>query len=115
MIVEDTNVASATYRALRLESDDSFKPENHSPIKWPVLVCGLDANGRLFFELTSSHDIGPAECCIHIRTRPQQNSPLAIRISQLVGLEEENTQVLFQAVWLRSEGEGWVIGAESIK
>jgi|HubBroStandDraft_1064217.scaffolds.fasta_scaffold258669_2 hypothetical protein len=80
-----------------------------------LVVCGLNSSGRLFFELASIHDISRSGCRIHLGTKPQSDSPLAVRVFRYKGeAKQEIGQLLFQVVWTLPEPEGWAVWAESV-
>jgi hypothetical protein len=81
----------------------------------PLVVCGLNSNGRLFFELASIHDISSSGCRIHLCTKPQHDSPLAMRmLKDKKGNAQESAQLLFQVAWILPESEGWAVGARCV-
>ena len=78
------------------------RSEYRSVLSLPLVVCGLNLSGRIFFEMTSSHDISGSGCLLHLCTQPQVESPLAIRMIKNKGkASEESVQVLFQVAWLQ--------------
>lgn len=93
----------------------SERAEYRSVLALPLVVCGLNVSGRIFFEMTSTHDVSGAGCRIHLCTQPQFESPLAIRMIKNKGsASEESIQILFQLAWLQPEGDGWAVGAQRL-
>jgi hypothetical protein len=89
--------------------------EERSPVAVPLVVCGLNSSGRLFFELALIHDISRSGCRIHLCTRPQCDSPLVVRLVTEKGeTRQEIAQMLFQVTWIEAEAEGWAVGAHSL-
>jgi hypothetical protein len=106
----------ASPRLLNRLSDRSSEREyQRSALSLPLVVCGLNASGRIFFELASTYDISRSGCRLHLCTQPQHDSPLAIRVISNKGEgTEESAQILFQVAWLLPEAEGWAVGAHSL-
>jgi hypothetical protein len=100
--------------------EDGTKPHLHrveerSPIAVPLVVCGLNFSGKLFFELAHIQDISSSGCRIYLCTRPQTDSPLAVRLVTDQGVtRHEIAQMLFQVAWIRPEEQGWAVGAYSL-
>src|SRR5579872_4611436 len=86
-----------------------------SEVSPTLVVCGLNCWGRLFFELASVHDISPSGCRIHLSTKPQQDSPLAVRmITERGQPASKGDQLLFQVTGLQPDAEGWDVQANSL-
>ena len=100
--------------------EDASKPhlqrlEERSVIALPLLVCGLNFSGKLFFEFTHIQDLSSSGCRMYLATKPQTDSPLAVRLVTDKGVtRQEIAQILFQIVWIRAEEQGWAVGAQSL-
>src|SRR5579863_3925937 len=100
--------------------EDASKPhlqrlEERSAIEVPLLVCGLNFSGRLFFEFAHIEDISSSGCRMHLCTKPQTDSPLAVRLVTDEGVtRHEIAQLLFQIAWIRAAEQGWAVGAQSL-
>jgi hypothetical protein len=91
----------------------SGRSEERFSVSVPLVVCGLNSSGRLFFELAPVHDISRSGCRVHLRTKPQCDSPLVIRlVSDDHEIRQDIAQVLFQVTWIKPETEGWAVGAQ---
>ena len=98
-----------------LEPRASNRREPRSDTVISIAVCGIAHTGRLFFELCATRNISRSGCCLHLRTRPQSDSALALRIVPRGGIIGEGlVQLLFQVAWLKPEGDGWSVGAFAI-
>ena len=94
---------------------EEHRAEDRSPIAVPLVICGLNSSGRLFFELAHIQDISRTGCRIHLCTKPQTDSPLAVRLVTDKGVtRQEIAQILFQVAWIHPEAEGWAVGAYSL-
>lgn len=90
----------------------STRREARSSAELTFAVCGLAASGRFFVELCSTVNISRSGCCLRLRTRPQNDSALALRaVPGGTPLPEGTSQLLFQLAWLRPDDDGWLIGA----
>ena len=99
----------------RAEPRLSGRLAQRSRVSPTLVVCGLNSCGRLFFELASVRDISPSSCHIHLSTKPQHDSPLAVRmITENGELEEKGDQLLFQVTGLQPDAEGWDVQANSL-
>jgi hypothetical protein len=100
--------------------EDATKPhlqrmEERSTIAVPLLVCGLNFSGKLFFEFAHIQDISSSGCRMHLATKPQTDSPWAVRLVTDKGATRHDiAQLLFQIAWMRVEEQGWAIGAHSL-
>jgi hypothetical protein len=89
--------------------------EQRSEASVQLIVCGLNSDGRLFFELGSVREISRSGCRLHLCTKPQGDSPLAVRMINSKGETiRESAQILFEVTWLMPEAEGWAVGARSL-
>jgi hypothetical protein len=91
----------------------SERREQRFLMNLPVVVCGFGANGRIFSELATTRDMSRSGCSLHLRTRPESGSSLAIRLMpQGSASPAEIFQVLVEVTWMVQEGaEGWTVGA----
>ena len=89
--------------------------EQRADADLPLTVCGFRADGRLFCEVSSTRNVSRSGCRIHLRTHPQPDTALALRvIPDDTAMIQQATQLLFQVVWLEPEGEGWAVGATAL-
>ena len=92
-----------------------LRTERRSDVQLTLTVCGIAMTGKLFVEHCSTRNISESGCCIRLRTRPQADSALALRpLRWGLSRAKASSQLLFQVVWLRQDGDGWLIGAFSL-
>ncbi len=89
--------------------------EPRSVAELPLTVCGFRADGRLFCEVGTTRNVSPSGCRLHLRTLPQADTTLALRvIPENTSAVQSARQFLFQVVWLEPEEGGWAIGAQAL-
>src|SRR5450755_865725 len=88
--------------------------ETRSALTVAVMVVAFNSCGRVFHEMTATRNVSRGGCCIYLHTRPQKDTPLAIRILSREGLILEDTPPLTcQLVWSVPVGDGWGVGASA--
>ena len=109
-------VAPSPCADLDFDLSHDARQEDRPSLALPVVVCGMGLNGKLFFELTRTLDVSRSGCRVHIRTQPQMESPLAVRlIRRGDAIREESVQILCRVVWLRQDSDGWLVGAATLR
>ena len=98
----------------RTERQQTERPEQRSDIQLPLTVYGFATTGKLFVELCSTRNVSHSGCCIRLKTRPQADSALALRPLRWGLASKRASQLLFQIVWVRQDGDGWLIGLSSL-
>lgn len=88
--------------------------EQRSDVQLLVTVYGFAATGKLFVEHSSTRNVSHSGCCLRLQTRPQADSALALRLLRWGISSKSASQLLFQVVWLRQDGDGWLVGASSL-
>jgi hypothetical protein len=89
--------------------------EQRAEASLPLTVCGFRSDGRLFCEVCSTRNVSRSGCRIHLRTHPQPDTALALRvIPEDASAVQQAPQLLFQVVWLEPEEEGWAVGAVAL-
>jgi hypothetical protein len=79
-----------------------------------VTICGFATTGKLFVEHCSTRNVSHSGCCIRLRTLPQADTALALRLLRW-GLSAKGApQLLYQVVWVRKDGDGWLVGTSSL-
>jgi hypothetical protein len=93
----------------------SPRREERSALALSLLVFGFNPSGRVFQERTSTRNVSPHGCCFHLRTRPQTDTPLALRVIRYEGATRESSSPLtYQFIWALRVGEGWDVGAVAL-
>jgi hypothetical protein len=98
----------------RTPAEYADRREERSDVQLAVTVCGFATTGKLFVELCSTRNVSHSGCCIRLRTRPQADSALALRLLRWGLSSKVASQLLFQVVWVRQEEDAWLVGAESL-
>jgi hypothetical protein len=88
--------------------------EQRLDVQLPVTVYGFATTGKLFVEHCSTRNISHSGCCIRLRTQPQADSVLALRLLRWGISSKGTSQLLFQVAWLRQDRDGWLVGASSL-
>jgi hypothetical protein len=88
--------------------------EERSDVQLAVTVYGFATTGKLFVEHCSTRNVSHSGCCLRLQTRPQADSALALRLLRWGISAKRASQLLYQTVWLRQDGDGWVVGASSL-
>jgi hypothetical protein len=88
--------------------------EQRSDVQLAVTVYGFATTGKLFVEHCSTRNVSHSGCCVHLRTRPQADSALALRLLRWGISAKGASQLLFQVAWVREDGDGWRVGASSL-
>jgi hypothetical protein len=92
------------------------RSEERSTIALAVTIFGFNSSGRLFQELASTRNVSRHGCCIHMRTKPQSDTPLALRIVPRGGPIPEGTPPLtYRFVWSLPVSYGWEVGAVALE
>jgi hypothetical protein len=90
------------------------RSERRSEVQLAVTVYGFATTGKLFVEHCSTRNVSHSGCCVHLRTLPQADTALALRLLRW-GLSTKGApQLLYQVVWVQKDGDGWLVGASSI-
>lgn len=101
-----SEVSRPGFRFLSGRSEDRFA----MPI--PVMVFGFNAAGRIFQEMASTRNVSRHGCCIRLRTQPQRDTPLALRMVPREGPPPPGTPPLtYRYVWSQRLQGGWEVGA----
>jgi len=88
--------------------------EQRSDVQLAVTVYGFASTGKLFVEHCTIRNVSPSGCCLRLHTRPQADSALALRLLRWGLSARGASQLLYQMVWLRPDGDGWLVGASSL-
>jgi hypothetical protein len=88
--------------------------EQRSDVHLAVTVYAFAATGKLFVEHCSTRNVSHSGCCLHLQTRPQADSALALRLLRWGISAKGASQLLFQVVWVREDEDGWLVGASSL-
>ena len=89
----------------------SERRERRCPLSVLLKVCGFDAGGRIFSELTSTLNISRSGCRIRLVREPLKNTALALRVIPHEGpVPQGGPQMLYQVGWLRPQEQGWEVG-----
>ena len=92
-------------------SHRSERRERRCPLSVLLKVCGFDAGGRIFSELTSTLNISRSGCCVRLAREPLRNTALALRVIPHEGpAPQGGTQMLYEVAWLRPREQGWDVG-----
>jgi hypothetical protein len=79
-----------------------------------VTVYGFATTGKLFVEHCSTRNVSHSGCCIHLRTLPQADTALALRLLRWGLSAKAAAQLLYQVVWVQKDEDGWLVGASSL-
>jgi hypothetical protein len=90
------------------------RSERRSDARLAVTVYGFATTGRLFVEHCSTRNVSHSGCCIHLRTLPQADTALALRLLRWGLSAKGAAQLLYQVVWVQKDGNGWLVGASSL-
>ena len=90
------------------------RSERRSDARLAVTVYGFATTGRLFVEHCSTRNVSHSGCCIHLRTLPQADTALALRLLRWGLSAKGAAQLLYQVVWVQKDGDGWLVGASSL-
>jgi hypothetical protein len=90
------------------------RSERRSEVQLAVTVYGFATTGKLFVEHCSTRNVSHSGCCIHLRTLPQADTALALRLLRWGLSVKGAAQLLYQVVWVQKDGDGWLVGASSL-
>jgi hypothetical protein len=90
------------------------RSERRSDARLAVTVYGFATTGKLFVEHCSTRNVSHSGCCIHLRTLPQADTALALRLLRWGLSAKGAAQLLYQVVWVQKDGDGWLVGASSL-
>jgi hypothetical protein len=90
------------------------RSERRSDARLAVTVYGFATTGKLFIEHCSTRNVSHSGCCIHLRTLPQADTALALRLLRWGLSAKGAAQLLYQVVWVQKDGDGWLVGASSL-
>ena len=90
------------------------RSERRSDVQLAVTVYGFATTGKLFIEHCSTRNVSHSGCCIHLRTLPQADTALALRLLRWGLSAKGAAQLLYQVVWVQKDGDGWLVGASSL-
>ena len=96
------------------EQRSETRSEKRSEVRLAVTVYGFATTGKLFVEHCATRNVSRSGCCIHLQTRPQADAALALRLLRWGLSAKAASQLLYQIVWIRKDGDGWLIGASSL-
>ena len=96
------------------EQQSKERAEKRSEVRLAVTVYGFATTGKLFVEHCATRNVSHSGCCIHLQTRPQADAALALRLLRWGLSAKAASQLLYQIVWIRKDGDGWLIGASSL-
>lgn len=102
------------WREQRSEQQSKERSEKRSEIQLAVTVYGFATTGKLFVEHCSTRNVSHSGCCIHLRTLPQADTALALRLLRWGLSAKGAAQLLYQVVWVQKDGDGWLVGASSL-
>jgi hypothetical protein len=88
--------------------------EQRADVHLAVTTYGFAVSGKLFVEHCSTRNVSHSGCCLRLQTRPQADSALALRLLRWGIASKSASQLLFQVVWLRPDGDGWLVGASAL-
>jgi PilZ domain len=90
------------------------RSEGRSDVQLAVTVYGFATTGKLFVEHCSTRNVSHSGCCVHLRTQPQADTALALRLLRWGLSAKGAAQLLYQVVWVQKDGNGWLVGASSL-
>lgn len=90
------------------------RAEERSEVRLAVTVYGFATTGKLFVEHCATRNVSHSGCCIHLQTRPQADAALALRLLRWGLSGKRSAQLLYQIVWVRKDGDGWLVGASAL-
>jgi hypothetical protein len=90
------------------------RSERRSDVQLAVTVYGFATTGKLFVEHCSTRNVSHSGCCVHLRTLPQADTALALRLLRWGLSAKGAAQLLYQVVWVQKDGDGWLVGASSL-
>ena len=96
------------------EQRSETRSESRSEVQLAVTVYGFATTGKLFVEPCSTRNVSHSGCCIHLRTQPQADTALALRLLRWGLSAKGAAQLLYQVVWVQKDGDGWLVGASSL-
>ena len=96
------------------EQQSKERAEKRSEVRLAVTVYGFATTGKLFVEHCATRNVSHSGCCIHLQTWPQADAALALRLLRWGLSAKAASQLLYQIVWIRKDGDGWLIGASSL-
>ena len=108
----EKEIAALTdWEKLSEEVQRDRRKQKRVSMAFPVEVSGFDPRGRMFCERTITHDISSTGCRIVLKTPIVRGDVVAIRLlSRGREAAEPSNPLLFQAIWVEREGEGWMAG-----
>jgi hypothetical protein len=96
------------------EQRSETRSEKRSEVQLAVTVYGFATTGKFFVEHCATRNVSHAGCCIHLRTLPQADTALALRLLRWGLSSKGGPQLLYQVVWVQKDGDGWLVGASSL-
>jgi PilZ domain-containing protein len=103
--------ASPTEKPHRQQID---RREQRADVQVAVTIYGFAVSGKLFVEHCSTRNVSHSGCCLRLKTRPQADSALALRLLRWGLSSKTAPQLLFQVAWLRPDGDAWLVGASAL-
>jgi len=104
----------ATSPAKEPQRQQIDRREERSNVQVPVTIYGFAVSGKLFVEHCATRNVSHSGCCLRLQTRPQADSAVALRLLRWGISSKGGSQLLFQVVWLRPDGDGWLVGASAL-
>jgi hypothetical protein len=93
----------------------SERRERRSPLRILLRVCGFASSGRVFSEVACTTNVSPSGCCLNLRTRPLDDTSVAVQIVPHGSvLAETSVQLLYQIVWMRETNQAWEVGLSAL-
>jgi len=111
---ESPNFSPATFPAEKPHRQQTDRREQRSNVQVAVTVYGFAVSGKLFVEHCSTRNVSHSGCCLRLKTRPQTDSALALRLLRWGLSSKSASQLLFQVAWLRPDGDSWLVGASAL-
>lgn len=111
---EAPNLSRAISPGEKPHRQETDRREQRSDVQLAVTIYGFAVSGKLFVEHCATRNVSHSGCCLRLQTRPQADSALALRLLRWGIASKSTSQLLFQVVWLRPDGDGWLVGASAL-
>ncbi len=106
----------ATWEEMSAEANQDRRREKRVALSFPIEVCGLDVEERIFTENCVTTSVSRSGCRLRLKTQPAPGTMVAIKLLHGDASEpDSNRPLMFEIVWIKRDGDGWSAGAHALQ